>query len=171
MDEIIELLLSNFSLTLLVIWLIVSILLLSISRKNKAYKTEKILAYFFLFNLGFSGIYGGVMHICFGDYIANFIGWPQSPFQVEVGIANLAFGITGLLSFCAHYSFRLATLVNFSVFLWGAAIGHIYQMIEYGNFAPGNAGVIFWTDIFLPIIGFILLYLNKRNSNRQINFK
>ena len=33
-------------------------------------------------------------------------------------------------------------------------------MIAAGNFAPGNAGVIFYTDI--PIIGFVLLWLQHR---------
>jgi len=159
MGEIIKLVLSNFSLTLLTLWLIASIFLAIFSKSNLS---GKVLAYFFFFNLGLSGLYGGFIHIAYGDMIAKFIGWPQSPFQIEVGVANLAFGVTGLLACFASYGFRLATLINFAVFLWGAAIGHIYQMVEHGNFAPGNAGVIFWTDIFLPLLGFILLY--KANS-------
>ena len=39
-----------------------------------------------------------------------------------------------------------------------AAGGHIYQILKTQNMAPGNAGVILWTDILLPIIGFALLY-------------
>jgi hypothetical protein len=35
-------------------------------------------------------------------------------------------------------------------------------MIAAGNFAPGNAGVIFYTDIGIPIIGFALLWLQHR---------
>lgn len=31
-------------------------------------------------------------------------------------------------------------------------------MVVAHNFNPGNAGIIFWTDIILPIIGFALLY-------------
>jgi hypothetical protein len=31
-------------------------------------------------------------------------------------------------------------------------------MIKADNFAPGNAGSIFWWDIILPIIAFVLLY-------------
>ena len=29
-------------------------------------------------------------------------------------------------------------------------------MIRSHNFAPGNAGVIFWTDILLPVFGLAL---------------
>lgn len=39
-----------------------------------------------------------------------------------------------------------------------------YQMITAHNFAPGNAGVIFYTDILIPIIGFALLWLQFRLS-------
>ncbi len=39
-----------------------------------------------------------------------------------------------------------------------------YQMITAHNFAPGNAGVIFYTDILIPIIGFALLSLQFRLS-------
>ena len=35
--------------------------------------------------------------------------------------------------------------------------------IDHGrHFAPGKAGVIFWTDILIPIIGFVLLWLQHR---------
>jgi hypothetical protein len=45
-----------------------------------------------------------------------------------------------------------AAVIGPALFLLGAAAGHIYNMITAGNFAPGNAGVIFNTDIVIPII-------------------
>jgi len=89
---------------------------------------------------------------------ASFIGWANSPFQLEVGFASLGFGVLGLIAFKAKLGFRAATVIGPAFFLWGAAGGHIYQMIKAHNFSPGNAGVIFWMDIILPIIGFVLLY-------------
>lgn len=50
------------------------------------------------------------------------------------------------------------------MFLWGAAIGHIHQIVTTGNEAPGNAGVMLYTDILLPLAGFILLWLRWRTS-------
>lgn len=44
----------------------------------------------------------------------------------------------------------------------GAAVGHALDMVRSHNFAPGNAGVIFWTDILLPVFGFALLALARR---------
>ena len=39
-------------------------------------------------------------------------------------------------------------------------------MITEHNFTSGNAGFIFWSDIFLPILGFILLY-QKYNIEKK----
>ena len=35
-------------------------------------------------------------------------------------------------------------------------------MITAHNFAPGNAGVIFYMDIIIPLFGFTLLWLSRR---------
>ncbi len=59
-------------------------------------------------------------------------------------------------------------MIGPSIFLLGAAGGHIYQMITAHNFAPGNAGVIFWTDILLPVIGFVLLWLSARSAGTEM---
>ena len=40
--------------------------------------------------------------------------------------------------------------------------GHLYRMITARHFAPGNAGVIFDTGIFIPVGGFMLLRLRRR---------
>ena len=102
------------------------------------------------------------MHVFFADMAAAFIGWKNSPFQYEVGFASLGFSIVGILAFRASLPFRAAAVIGPSFFLLGAAGGHIYQMIAAHNFAPGNAGIIFWTDIILPLIGFTLLYFQYR---------
>jgi len=39
----------------------------------------------------------------------------------------------------------------------GAAAGHVRSMVAERNFAPGNAGFIFWYDLVAPI-GLIWLY-------------
>ena len=106
-----------------------------------------------LIAIGFDRIGGFFGHVFYSDYIANLIGWaPGSPFQFEVGIANLTFGILAILSFWLRGSFLFAALLGNTIWLWGDAVGHIRNMIETGNFASGNAGVYFWADIFIPII-------------------
>ena len=35
-------------------------------------------------------------------------------------------------------------------------------MITAHNFAPGNAGIIFWSDVLVPVFGFFFLWLQRR---------
>jgi hypothetical protein len=61
---------------------------------------------------------------------------------------------------------RVAAVVGIGCFLLGAAVVHILGILQTGNLAPGNAGVILYTDILVPLIGFTLLYLQHRYSPR-----
>ena len=110
--------------------------------------------------LGYQMLFFGIFHIFKGDKIAEFIGWEKgSPFQYEVGLADLAMGVLGIL--CGWFSgmFWLATIIMSSVFLWGCVIGHLRDMIKNKNFNPGSAGFIFWWGLLMPI-AMVVLYLN-----------
>ena len=50
------------------------------------------------------------------------------------------------------------------MFTLGAAGGHLYQMLAHQNFTPGNAGIIFYMDIVIPIVGFGFLALWYRTK-------
>lgn len=168
MQAAITFVLSNFTLTLFVVGLIASAI--AIARAHQATRAlviEKLFAYFLLFSIFVSLFYNFVMHVFFGDMAARFIGWSQSPFQAEVGFASLGFAVVGLLAFFGNRGLRIAAVVGPAMFLWGAAGGHIYQMITADNFAPGNAGIIFWSDILVPVIGFLFLWL-QRPTDRQL---
>jgi hypothetical protein len=107
------------------------------------------------------------LHVFFGKVAAAFIGWEDSPFQLEVGFASLGFAALGLLAFKGSLDLRLAAIVGSACFLWGAASGHVYQMITAHDFAPGNAGIIFYSDVLVPILGFIFLCLQHRSARSQ----
>ncbi len=49
-----------------------------------------------------------------------------------------------------------------SLFLLGAAAGHLYQIAKTHNFAPGNSGAVLYSDILIPVAGFVLLWLQSR---------
>jgi hypothetical protein len=123
---------------------------------------------FFLISMLFSAVaivrasyfYNFVFHVFFGEMAAKFIGWADSPFQLEVGMASLGCSVVGFLAAFRSFDLRLAAILSPAIFMLGAAVGHIHQMIVANNFAPGNAGVMFWSDIFLPLIGFALLWLS-----------
>jgi hypothetical protein len=127
-----------------------------------AVAAEAFLKWFVFFSIGISYVYNAIFHIVFHDMAARFIGWADSPFQIEVGFASLGMGLVGLIAPWRSFDMRFAAILAPTCFLWGAAGAHIVSMISEGNFAPGNAGVIFWSDILVPVIGFALLWLRYR---------
>jgi len=156
--------LSNFTLTFLVLGLMASGIALLRAPKplTRPVVIEALLSYFVLFSVGVSFFYNFLAHTFFGAMSARFIGWADSPFQTELGFASLGFAVVGVLAFRRSFDLRLAAVVGPSLFLLGAAGVHVHHMMTAGNFAPGNAGVIFYTDLLIPIIGFVLLGLQCR---------
>lgn len=164
-ESSIRFLLSNYTLTLFVAGLAAAGI--SLVRQpqplSRSLVFERLLAYYCLCGIGVGFCWNFVMHVFFGAMAAKFIGWEDSPFQFEVGTASLGFGVVGLLAFRQDFGLRLAAVTGPAMFLWGAAVGHVQQMIEHHNFAPGNAGIIFWMDLILPAVGYIFLYGWRRS--------
>jgi hypothetical protein len=104
---------------------------------------ERFLSWILLLPTGVTGLWAGIAHVFFPATAAAHIGWEVSPFQFEVGMADLAIGITACIAFWCDLNFKAAAVITASVFLLGDAIGHIRQMLLVGNFAPGNAGLPF----------------------------
>jgi hypothetical protein len=156
-------LLSNFTLTFLVIGLLFSAAAVARAPKpvSQPVMIEKLLSWFVFWTVGIAYLYNFVFHVFFGEMAARFIGWSDSPFQLEVGTASLGFAAVGFLAAFRSFDLRLAAIVGPGIFCLGAAVGHIHQMITAHNFAPGNAGVIFWMDILLPLLGVVLLWLSR----------
>ena len=169
LDTIIAFIISNPSLTFLMMWLLCSLGVLARFPKplQKPQIIEVLFSYFILFNIGLGYLNNFVMHTVFAETVAEFIGWPNSPFQYEVGFASLGFGIVGILAFRGSLGLRAASIIGPTCFLWGAAGVHIQDMAATQNFSPGNAGVVFWTDLLLPIIGLFLLY--EQNKLQKAN--
>jgi hypothetical protein len=157
-------LLSNFFLTFLVVGLLFS--LVAIARtsppRDASVVVEKLLSWYVFWAIGVAYFYNFVMHSFFGEMAAAFIGWADSPFQFEVGTASLGFSVVGFLAAFRSFDLRLAAIIGPSMFTLGAAAVHLYQMVVNHNFAPGNAGVVFYMDIIIPLIGFLLLWLQHR---------
>jgi hypothetical protein len=173
MKALISFLLKNFSLTFLCIGLVVSaVSLLRMPRPvSKATVADKLLSDYILYAVGFMYLYNFVVHTLFAETSAAFIGWPNSPFQYEVGYASLGFGVAAIVAHASNFRARLVAVVGPSLFLWGAAVGHIHEILVTKNLSRGNAGVVLWTDLFLPAIGFALLYFyrSQRSGNKIID--
>ena len=132
-----------------------------------------ILAYAILFNIGIAGLVSFYAHAFRAAETAGLIGWaPGSPFQYEVACANLAFGALGIISLWMRSGFRLATILGYSVFLLGAAVGHINQLVKQDNLAPGNAGAPLYADIIVPMVLLTLwvihFVVSRRSREREL---
>ncbi|RAI44449.1 DUF6790 family protein [Rhodoplanes roseus] len=122
------------------------------------------LRWILFFPVGLMGLWGALGHIAFAQQAAASIGWAPSPFQYEVGVANLGIGLAGLYAAFRGFEARLATALMVAAFLGGAAVGHVRDIVASGNLAPGNAGPILVTDIVTPLALLLLLAVRRRRG-------
>lgn len=76
-------------------------------------------------------------------------------------MASLGFAAVGFFAAFRSFDMRLAAILAPCIFTLGAAIGHAREMVTAHNFSPGNAGVMFYADILVPLLGFWLLWANR----------
>jgi hypothetical protein len=143
---------------------------LSLSKqpRTKSRVVELLLLYLLAVNIGVGGILAWYGHTFMADEIARKIGWqPGSPFQFEVALADLSWGVCGVLCIWLRQAFWTATGIGSSVFLIGCAFGHIRQIIQEGNMAIYNAGPVLWIgDLGVPITILVLLFLRFKFKER-----
>jgi 4-amino-4-deoxy-L-arabinose transferase-like glycosyltransferase len=109
------------------------------SCRSRERNLEIFLLYLFGVGVAGGGIGGFFGHFFISDVVAQSIGWPKgNPFQLEVGFANLALGILGIVAMGRRDGFREATVIAVTVFGVGATIVHIMDIVQTGNLAPGN---------------------------------
>jgi hypothetical protein len=169
MRGVIEFVLGNFTLTFFVLGLIASAIALWHARQPRSDGRDRRSAV-----LVFPAVLDRDSRIstissstCSSGDGRAFIGWADSPFQLEVGFASLGLPLSACWLSKAASTCGSRPSLGPACFLWGAAAVHVYQMITAHNFAPGNAGVIFYSDILVPSSGFLFLWLQRRLAARQ----
>ncbi len=145
------------------ILLVLALILGALGRPRES-APGRFLAWILLLPIGVTGLWAGIAHVAFPHVAAAHIGWEVSPFQYEVGMADLAIGITACLAFWRSWEFRAAAVCAATVFLWGDAVGHVREMVTAGNFAPGNAGLPFFMDILAPLLAIVLLAASREHA-------
>ncbi len=123
----------------------------------RGFVIDRLLRYLFLFPLGVQGLWAFVGHVFFAEQAAASIGWANTPFQYEVGVANLGLGLASIYAAFRGFEARLAVGIVAACFLIGAGIIHIVDIVAQGNLAPGNAGPILVTDFLTPVVILVLL--------------
>jgi hypothetical protein len=129
---------------------------------------EAFFSYYCFFSLGMCFVYNFVMHVFFHGIAARFIGWSDSPFQLEVGFASLGLGVAGILAIRKELWLRVGIIIISNTFLWGAAGGHLYQLYMNHDEAPGNAGVMLWTGLLQPVISLTLLIWSVQAEKEEV---
>jgi len=63
----------------------------------------------------------------------------------------------------------MATIIATGIFYVGAGIGHVYQLVVFGNTAMYNAGPIVYLDHFSPffLAALLILYHTKERDAGQ----
>ncbi len=135
--------------------------------RTSAFAADRLARCVLFFPVGLESLWAAVGHICFPDMAAHAIGWQTSPFQFEVGVANLGIGVSALYAALRSRDAQLAIGLATLGFLGGAGIGHIRDIVETGNFAAGNAGPILFTDFLTPIAILVLLWFARRPASKS----
>lgn len=93
--------------------------------------------------IGWAGVGAGISHIFFGKQISKSIGFQKTPYELEVGFADLSFGIVGLMASGQPEAFWLAIILVSGFYRIGCGIGHIRQIIQAKNYAINNTAILF----------------------------
>jgi hypothetical protein len=117
-----------------------------------------LLFYQLVITLTLTGVQGFLGHVFKSDMVAEYIGWEKgSPFQKELGYAELGYGIAGVMCIWMGKDFWLATIIITSPLFIGAAVVHLKEMKKSKNFKPGNS-IILLPDLIIPL-SLIVLYV------------
>jgi hypothetical protein len=153
---------------LFIVALIVSVLQLYSSHQKRSRQrvVEVVLRNLIVFMYGVGGIFAFLHQTFFANHAATFIGWATgSPFQYEVGIANLAFGVLGLLCFFYKELFWWATIIATTVLAWGSAIGLHMHVGKHSDKILAHLKMMAWSDFVFPLV-ILLLFLYHVKMNR-----
>jgi hypothetical protein len=124
---------------------------------------ETFLLYFTVINIGLFSLYNFFAYLFFPSEVAGFRGYESSsPFQFELAMAYLAFGILGVLCFWERGDFSFATVIGFSLFLFGSGLGHLRDYIRFAKERSQGADILLYIDLILPLILLILTLIQRR---------
>lgn len=161
--KLIGLTLSNVPLILFVL----SLVLAAVTKRAGLSKAEHYLGWFLLLAVGAASLWAGLYHVLDPKMAAAFIGWAPSPFQFEIGVADIAFGVMAMVAFWRPLEFKAAVVVYAVLFYAGVVYGHIYQVIATDNFSPGNFGMLLLLSIICPVLLVVLLIAARRQARQD----
>ncbi len=133
-------------------------------RSHGAAIAGTFLLYLFVIYVGLMGLLTAYAHVFRPLQTSASIGWATSPYEYEVGIADLTIGVLGVLCVWFRGNFWLATAVANLVWLEGDALGHIRQVVVYHDQAQNNAGIFLYMEILTPLLILFLTLYHRRKT-------
>jgi uncharacterized membrane protein len=171
--QILTALIGNYMTTAFVIGVVVASVHVLAHRGHRTpgFASGTFLNSFVIWAIGVAETINFVMHSVFGDYAAKTIGWAQSPFQLELAMSSLGIGVMAFIlgRRGAPLIGKVALVIAVSVFGFGAAGGHIYQMIANHDYAANNSGMLLVSDIAINAIGLIFVIWHAVARERAID--
>lgn len=106
---------------------------------TRARRIELFVIYLLAISVGANGLSGAFGHLFLSDLVAEGVGWETgSPFQLEMGFANLLVGVLGLMAVGRRDGFRTAAILATTILGVGATSVHLWDIAAAGNLSPGN---------------------------------
>ena len=121
------------------IMFVVAFIVAALTRRPVRFST-RLLCWLLLLSVGVEETWAGLFHVFFAKVAASSIGWQVSPFQFEIGVADIAIGVTAIASFWRSLSFKAATVSYVTLFYAGVAIGHVREAVTAGDYSGNNFG-------------------------------
>jgi hypothetical protein len=154
----------RFILTNLPSILFIAALVIPILRHHRSFMSY--LSWLLLLSVGVDMLWAGVFHVFFPAIASAQIGWERSPFEYEVGVADLAIGATAFASFWRSWDFKAAVVFYIVLFYAGVAVGHIREAVLANDYSPDNFGMLLMlTVVKIPLL--IGLVWNSRPEARH----
>jgi hypothetical protein len=138
----------------------------SASRRSSGVAIARTYLLYLLFiYVGLMGLLTAYAHVFRPVETSASIGWSTSPYEYEVGMADLTVGVLGVLCVWLRGNFWLATAIANAVWLLGDAVGHMRQMVLNNNHAANNSGMFLVFEVVTPlVILFLALYDRSATS-------
>jgi uncharacterized membrane protein len=133
-------------------------------RRTRRTVAATYLLYLLFLYVGLMGLLTAYAHVFRPLQTSASIGWATSPYEYEVGMADLTVGVLGLLCLIFRGEFWLATAIANAVWLLGDAIGHVRQMVLYGNHAENNSGIFLILEFAMPVAILALTVYHRRGA-------
>jgi hypothetical protein len=148
--------LASFILPLLLGWLH--------ARVRKRNSAEMILHYYLIIAIGIQGFISGLTESFFPELVVAVTHWSYCNFLRELGFANMSYALIAFIGLWIDRSWRLATIVGYSLFLLMTGVNHLVDIARFG-INPGDSGGFVYIDLLVPLTMLPLAYLTHKKRS------